>query len=187
MCVEDKLGPYALPLERQGNRLTYSLLLGKVTHYWQGQHYSSNGFWYPIRQMIYDPNALLGNHDYALHFMANPDSARFLLGGEYGSHRLAVLPAPRVWDPIKDSGLKNRCWHSFGAFTACCLDCYRIEVDVLTNPDFWDDLAIQPGQPYGIPQDLVWHKQQMLPPAATDSFDAASTGSFKQRLLGWLR
>jgi len=187
MCVYDPLEPYALPLERHGNRLTYSLLLGKVTRYWQGQHYSSIAFPYPIRQMVYDPNALLGDHRCSLHFMASPDSARFLQGGAYGSHRLAILPAPRVWDRVEDSRLTDICWHSFGAFTLCCMDCLGIELDVLTNPAFWDDLAIQPGLPYGIPRDLVWHKQQQLPPAPTDSSGAASADSFKQRLLGWLQ
>jgi hypothetical protein len=165
MCIEDPMQPYALPLEehRTWNNvrvLTYSLLLGKVTGFRSGEHFSSRGLLYPLRRAVYDLNARAGNHELALHFTASPDSASRLEG--YGSHRLAVLPAPKVWDSVSHRGLQNRCWHSLGCTPLFCMDCMRIELDVLTNPDFWKDLQLSPGQSHGIPLFTVWHKQKKL-------------------------
>jgi hypothetical protein len=167
MCYEDPEIPYALPLEehRTWNNsrvLTYSLLLGKVTEYRDGEHVSSHGFRYPLRHPAYDANARIGHHEQSLHFTASPDSARYLQGHEYGSHRLAVLPAPKVWDSVSRHGLQNRCWHSYGATALFCLDCMGIELAVLTNPDFWQDLQLYSGQSHGIPLFTVWHKQKKL-------------------------
>jgi hypothetical protein len=165
MCVKFPERPYALPLETHYTRnnilvLTFSLVLLKVTELRHGLHVSSRGFPFPMRQSVYDPNVRIGHHDYGLHFAASPEGAN-KLKGSYGSHRLAVLPAPEVWDSVEKAGQTKRCWHSSGAHTLMCLDCNRVELDVLDTSDFWEDLTIRPGRSknrFGIPLDAVWHR-----------------------------
>jgi hypothetical protein len=62
-----------------------------------GEHVSSRGLLYPLRQTIHDRRADVGSHSLGLHFAANPECT-LALPDSYGSHRLAVLPAPDVWD-----------------------------------------------------------------------------------------
>jgi hypothetical protein len=148
MCYYDPAQPYAVPLKFSHTEsgvmvMDYSLLLGKVTEKRNGEHRSCRNFTYPIGRTVRDSNAHAGSHEYGLHFAASPDSAKHLVGIGYGSHRLGILPAPRIWDPIVIAGQTNRCWHSTGATALFCLDCDDIELDVLTNPDFWNDLTKQ--------------------------------------------
>jgi hypothetical protein len=147
MCFEDPTQPYAMPLEvhrtwLHTNVLTYSLLLLKVTQLCGDVHRSRmGGFAYPVRQLVTDPNAQVGKHERALHFAASPAVAHQL--NSYGSHRLAVLPARKVWDPVSRRGLRNRCWHSNGALTLFCYDCEGVTLDVVRNPAFWSDLKLE--------------------------------------------
>jgi hypothetical protein len=120
MCFEDPTQPYAMPLAvhrtwLHTNVLTYSVLLLKVTQLCGDVHRSRmGGFAYPVRQLVSDPNARVGNHQRALHFAASPAVAYQL--NSYGSHRLAVLPGREVWDPVsRRCGLNKRCWHSDSA------------------------------------------------------------------------
>jgi hypothetical protein len=147
MCFEDPTRPYAFPLDvRQSwfntNVLTYSLLLLKVTGFHNDMHWSRMAFPYPLRQLVSDPNARVGDHERALHFAASPAVAHML--NSYGSHRLAVLPAPKVWDPVNWRGYQNRCWHSGGCVPLFCYDCEGVELDVVSNPDFRHDLKLSP-------------------------------------------
>jgi hypothetical protein len=163
MCHKDSTKPYALPLSRQDvadgmQIMRYSMMLGKVTTKRNGEHVSSQGFTYPIGRTVYDQNAIVGDHGRALHFTASPDSTKYLQGN-YGSHRLAVLPAPVIWDSPETHGLTKRCWHSFGAHSLLCLDCEGVELDVLTRPDFWQDLMLPD---FTIPLEAVWHKQLLV-------------------------
>jgi hypothetical protein len=149
MCYEDPTQPYVLPLglHRTAENIlvmTYSLLLGKVTQLRDGQHISYMGFTYPIGRTVPDPNAQVGDHNYGLHFTASPASAHRL--PSYSSHRLAVLPAPQMWKSLEDGGDIDRCWHSNGATTLFCLDCENIDLDVLSNVDFWRYLLKNPGK-----------------------------------------
>jgi hypothetical protein len=161
MCFEDPTQPYALPLEVHDNRMTFSVLLLKVTELRSGVHQSRLGFPYPVRRLVTDPNAQVGDHEKALHFAASPDVAHLLQS--YGSHRLAVLPAPQVWDPVNWRGFQSRCWHSRGALTLFCYDCEGVELDVVPNAAFWHDLKLSPE--YLSPEFIhsVWHKQKRLP------------------------
>lgn len=174
MCYYDSTQPFALPLRQHRTKngilvMDYSLVLWKVTskNPRDGEHWSSGGFCYPIGRTVYDANAIVGNHSRALHFAASPNSARSL---QYGSdsHRLAVLPTPQVWKPVKNSRQTNRCWHSSGATTLFCCECDGIEFDVLYNPDFLKDLK-RPARSCGglvlrdlLESDAVWHQQVQL-------------------------
>jgi hypothetical protein len=126
------------------------------------------GFTYPIGRTVHDPKARIGDHSFGLHFFASPDSAKSQ-GGSYGSHRLAVLPAPQVWASVESSVQTPRCWHSGSATTLLCLDCQRIELDVLTNPDFWEDLKRPRSLPGGIrityllAANVIWHRSVEVP------------------------
>jgi hypothetical protein len=144
MCIATNGQPYAVPLKLRYAKngkliLTYTLLLGKVTEKVRGRHISSMGITYSIGRGVSDPYAIVGDHDSGFHFAASPDDTDLLTG--YGSHRLAVLPAPRLWDPVKADDLSHRCWHSSGCLPAACLDCDGLTLGVLTNPAFWQDLT----------------------------------------------
>jgi hypothetical protein len=167
MCERLPEAPYALPLGEHRTwygvlKIIYSLLLTKVTVLHNHVHQTRNGFTYPIRHMVYDPYAIVGNHQHALHFGSSPDSAKSRLN-EYGSHRLAVLPAPKVWDPVHQDQLHYRCWHSYGALVLFCYDCDRYDLNVVTNPAFWKDLNLSPEYFSKELIHSVWHKQKMLP------------------------
>jgi hypothetical protein len=167
MCHYDATKPYAIPLQvtRTDSGITvmdYSLLLGKVISKRDGEHRSSMGFMmYPVGRTVYESKACVGSHSYGLHFAASPKSTG--LSG-YGSHRLAVLPAPALWDPVKNGVKVPRCWHSAGATTLFCLDCSGYKLSVLDDPDFWEDLRPRKSS-HGLKftdmlaSNAVWHRQ----------------------------
>jgi hypothetical protein len=171
MCYEFDEQPYIIPLEQHQTQagvllLTYSFLLGKVTEKRQGEHISSRGFFWPIGRNVSDSNAIVGDHDRALHFAPSPDCASELIG-EYGSHLLGVLPAPAIWDPVKKQQKTERCWHSPGAHTLFCFSCENYQLDVLTDSDFWRDLSKQSrrssrGKDLSSLIPSVWHQQVEL-------------------------
>jgi hypothetical protein len=167
MCFEDPTQPYAFPLDVRRSWLfhtdvlNYSLLLLKVTTVWSGMHCSRGGFAYPLRQLVSDSNAQVGDHEKALHFAASPASAHQL--NSYGSHRLAVLPGRKVWDSVNRRGLKNRCWHAGQALSLFCYDCENVQLDVVKNPVFWQDLKLSPEYLSDEFRHSVWHKQKLLP------------------------
>jgi hypothetical protein len=145
MCFEDPTQPYAFPLALRQSRwlwfqvdvMTYSLLLLKVTTLWNGVHRSQmgGGFAYPLRQLVADPHAIMGSHDRGvLHFAASPATAHML--GNFGSHRLAVLPGKALWDPVTRRGLQNRCWHSNSAVPLFCYDCEGVTLDIVNIQTF---------------------------------------------------
>jgi hypothetical protein len=133
MCFKDAALPFIIPLEMHNTStgtqlLTVSLLMGKVTTLRNGEHISSRGLLYPIRQTIHDTKAKTGNHNYALHFAATPE-CNIGLPDDFGSHRLAVLPSPQIWDPLTEAEQKEedqppRCWHSDGCTPLFCMDCW---------------------------------------------------------------
>jgi hypothetical protein len=106
MCEKVAGQPNELILERYRTKNgtwieTYIYPLGKVTHLRGNDHTSSRGFAYPLGQTVHDPNAKVGNHSTALHFIANPVTDKL---DAYGSHVLVVLPAPQIWDPPVENG-----------------------------------------------------------------------------------
>jgi hypothetical protein len=146
MCVKDASFPFIVPVTMNTTStgikvLTVSLLMGKVTTLRNGEHISSWGLRYPIRQTIHDTKAQIGSHNYGLHFAATP-ACTIGLPDEFGSHRLAVLPSPQVWDPITEAAQKKeasppRCWHSDACTPLFCMDCWNLKIEDLNNPDFW--------------------------------------------------
>jgi hypothetical protein len=99
ICYEFKAEPLAVPLRLRRAKsgkliLTYSLLLGKVTEKKFKHHRSLHGFTYPIGKVVSDSNAIVGDHEFGLHFAASPYDIADL--DEYGSHVLAVLPGPKA-------------------------------------------------------------------------------------------
>jgi hypothetical protein len=166
MCHSDTTKPYVIPLQVTQTEsgitvMDYSLLLGKVTTKRDGEHWSSMGFKYPVGRTVFDSKACVGSHEHGLHFAASPKSTGF---STYGSHRLAVLPAPALWDPIKKGVNVPRCWHSAGATALFCLDCSGYTLSVLNDPDFWEDLQPRKGTRGLKFTDLlaskaVWHRQ----------------------------
>jgi hypothetical protein len=160
MCEPIAAPPYAVPMAAHaaGNTtrvLTYCLLLTKVTTLRHSVHLSWKGFAYPLRRMVTDPNASVGDHDFSLHFGTTPESAERELGS-YGSHRLAVLPTAPVWEPVHRTGLHHRCWHAPGCLVLECYDCSGLEPAAVRDPAFWAALTERPDS---FPQDwrnAVW-------------------------------
>jgi hypothetical protein len=174
MCHIDHTQPYAIPLKQRRKQngilvLDYSLLLGKVVEKRNGEHISHMGFTYPIGQTVYDQNAIMGDHGRCLHFTASPESAKRLRGGGYGSHVLGVLPPPSVWAPVTKNNLIKRCWHSGSATALFCYECDGIGLDIINNPNFWEDLKKPGSFPNGLTlsqllaDNLVWHQQVEVP------------------------
>jgi hypothetical protein len=98
MCYEFKAQPLAVPLRLRRAKsgkliLTYSLLLGKVTEKKYKHHRSPHGFTYPIGKAVSDSNAIVGDHDFGLHFAATPFDIADL--DEYGSHVRQCSPGLR--------------------------------------------------------------------------------------------
>jgi hypothetical protein len=168
MCFQDASAPVIIPVAMEKTRtgtqlLTVSFLLGKVTTLRRnGEHISFRGMRYPIGQTIHDTKAIFGSHDFALHFAATP-ACTIGLPDEFGSHRLAVLPGPRVWDPMTKKEQAGRCWHSDSCTPVVCLECSKLNPEDLTNPDFWracntyygrTDAFLRP-----ISLDQIWHRQ----------------------------
>jgi hypothetical protein len=172
MCFQDASAPVIIPVAMEKIRtgaqlLTVSLLLGKVTTVRRnGEHISFRGLRYPIGQTIRDTKAKIGDHDFALHFATTP-ACTIGLPDEFGSHRLAVLPGPRVWDPITKKDQKGRCWHSDSCTPVVCLDCWKLKPEELTNPDFWRAFKMCSGRNDSflrtLPLDQIWHRQIVLP------------------------
>jgi hypothetical protein len=170
LCYEDPFQPYAFLLEEHSTwnhtrKLTYSVMLTKVTELRGNTHWSRGGFPYPIRHLITDPNASINDHERALHFAAHPEHVHWLR--TFGSHRLAVLPGRNLWDSVKRRGFQYRCWHSNQCAILFCYDCEGVQLDVVTNPLFWQDLKLTPAS---VPKELihsVWHQQKRLPPAVS--------------------
>ena len=171
MCYRDSLEPFGIPLDwvytRDGREaMVYSLMLGKVTSINSyGEHVSNRGFTYPIQKPVYDSNAVVGDHNRALHFAASPESATNLLDS-YGSHRLAVLPSPQLWEP-PDRKLTDRCWHSSGGTALFCMDCENIDLDVLDKPEFWGDMGMAADRRdddfvIRLPRTQVWNRTKVL-------------------------
>jgi hypothetical protein len=170
MCHIDTTEPLVFPLRRRTKNgvivLDYTFLLGKVTEKRNGEHVSSRGFTWPVGHAVHDANAVIGHHERALHYAASPKSAHNFLA--YGSHRLGVLPAHKLWRSIEEAGHMNRCWHSSGGVVILCMDCDNYQLDVLDNPDFWKDLK-RPGRLPSVltfsgllAADSVWHEQVAL-------------------------
>ena len=169
MCFEDPSVPWLMPgavtTTSTGTKLlTVSLLLGKVTTIRHGEHISFRGLRYPLHQTIHDTKARPGSHDYALHFAATPACA-IGLPDEFGSHRLAVLPSPRIWAPFTTAHANNRCWHADGCTPLFCLDCWNLAAEDLTNPDFWQSFQQDSARRTGrrIVPEQIWQRQLVLP------------------------
>jgi hypothetical protein len=172
MCYKSKDLPFLIPLElfntsHDTQLLTISMLLGKVTTKRNGEHISSRGMLYPIRQTIHDPKAKEGRHDFALHFAPTPECA-IALPDSFGSHRLAVLPSPQIWDPLTEEQDSSRCWHSDGCTPLFCMDCWGLKPADLNNPDFWHafkkSCELSNDSVLSIPRDQVWHRQIEVSP-----------------------
>ena len=160
MCFRHLGLPYVLVLDQWTAKngiqvMTFGLVFGKVAGYRNGMHRTLNDFTWPIGRTVYDPQAIVGHHYYGLHFLASPAYAPLL--NAYDSHVLAVLPSPHVWDPVilpTPEMLKQaqppRCWHSSGGTILQCLTCSRMELDVLSNPDFLRDLKRPRSLPGGL-------------------------------------
>jgi hypothetical protein len=176
MCEKVNGQPIELILDRYQTKNgtwieTYTFSLGKVTSLTNGEHKSGRGFAYPVGQTVSDPNAMVGNHSTALHFIANPVTDKL---ESYGSHPLVVLPAPQLWDPPVENGKQpSRCWHSNGCSILFCITCAGLKPDDLTNPDFWQDIT-KPRKRTAtrkttkkdefvlrLPRNSVWHKERM--------------------------
>jgi hypothetical protein len=148
MCHFDPESPYRLELERRPHPngttiVTYTFPLGKVTSFRNKEHFSSNGFHWPIGQPVHDTNAKEGAHGQCLHFTASGASAFAPEFSHYGSHPLVVVPAPKLWDdPFGKAGLKDRCWHSTGAGVVLfCATCLGLKPKDLKNPEFWAEIT----------------------------------------------
>jgi hypothetical protein len=114
---------------------------------------------------VSDPKAIVGDHEFGLHFAASPFDTAAL--DEYGSHVLTVLPGPKVWDPVTQDALTDRCWHASSCLPAVCLSCDQLSLSELTNPLFWQDLGMWSGSAsedciYDTPLYKLWHRSRAL-------------------------
>jgi hypothetical protein len=180
MCINVAGQPYRVVLyryrDKNGNpREIYTYVLGKVTELRGGEHKSLRGFTYPLGKTVTDPNAEIGSHVKALHLIADPASDRL---ESFGSHPLAVLAAPQLWEPPVEEGTQPpRCWHSAGVTSLFCLTCAGLTAADLTNPEFWGSLT-KPRRPRArrkatsddfvlrLPRTAVWHKEREVIPQA---------------------
>ena len=180
MCHSDLEQPYWLELERRRQRdgtavATYTFPLGKVTTYRNHEHFSGQGFLWPIGQTVHDPNAKQGMHGPCLHFTASGASAFAPGFSSYGSHSMVVVPGPQLWDdPFGKAGLKNRCWHSSGGTVLFCATCLNLKPEDLKNPAFWQEItkprqrrrrAAAASNDYidlRIPRDAIWHREEKV-------------------------
>jgi hypothetical protein len=179
MCFKSTEFPFLIPFElltssTGSHLLTVSMLLGKVTTKRHGEHVSSRGMLYPIRQTIHDTKAVAGDHQYALHFAPTPECA-IGLPDAFGSHRLVVIPGPAVWDPLEEwqpvkalhPGTRDvpepRCWHAEGCTPLFCMDCWNLKPEDLNNMDFWrafqKSCERADGSVLRIPREQVWQRQ----------------------------
>lgn len=185
MCIKSTEFPFLIPLElltssTGSHLLTVSMLLGKVTTKRRnGEHVSSRGLLYPLRQTIHDVQAEAGSHSHALHFAPTPE-CNIRLPDSFGSHRVAVIPGPAVWDPLEEWNPRKalhpgtgevpepRCWHSDSCSTLFCMDCWELTPADLNNPDFWrafkKGCEAADGSVLRIPREQVWHRQIALTP-----------------------
>jgi hypothetical protein len=179
MCHSDPEQPYHLVLGIRRQRddsivATYTFPLGKVTSFRNREHYSGQGFLWPIGQTVHDPNAKQGAHGSCLHFTASGASAFNPGFSSYGSHPLVVVPAPQLWDdPFGNAGLTNRCWHSVGGTILFCAACLNLKPEDLKNPEFWHDITIPKRRrrfasatddffDLRIPRNAVWHREEKV-------------------------
>jgi hypothetical protein len=184
MCHYDPAQPYRLELARRKQRdgtaiATYTFPLGKVTTLRKREHYSGNGFRWPIGKTVHDRNAKQGAHEQCLHFTASAASAFAPGFSSYGSHPLVVLPAPQLWDdPIGKAGLQNRCWHSNGGSVLLCATCLGLTPEDLQNPAFWQEIT-KPRQRQAasstadffdlrIPRNAIWHREEKVAAPTTE-------------------
>jgi hypothetical protein len=183
MCIQVPGQPFRLVLKRSyaenGTLMEiYTYVLGKVTELRNGEHKSLRDFSYPLWQTVHDPNAEAGSHAKGLHLIANPASDQL---NEYGSHPLAVLPVPQLWDPPIAKGEQPlRCWHSSGVTPLVCLTCDGLTEGDLKNPTFWHEvtkprrrMALRRRQGNSddfvlrLPRSAVWHKEREVSLQAT--------------------
>jgi hypothetical protein len=179
MCHFDPESPYRLELERRKQRdgtfvATYTFPLGKVSSFRNHEHYSGNGFLWPIGHTVHDPNAKQGAHGPCLHFTASGASAFAPGFSSYGSHPLVVVPGPQLWDdPFGNAGMKNRCWHSNSGLVLLCAACLNLKPEDLKNPEFWQEItkpkrrrqaASAPDDFFDlrIPRNAIWHREEKV-------------------------
>jgi hypothetical protein len=175
MCVPFAKKPYEVILEEKQSSAgifvkTYTFGLGKMSDFRNGEHYSSQGFLYPLRKPVYDSKAKVGDHNYGLHLTPDVETASQLTG--FGGHPMVVLPGPELWDDPEKSA-SNRCWHAASVIPLFCATCEGLSVAELTNPAFWAEItkprrmrraagASSGFDALRIPRSDVWHKQVAL-------------------------
>jgi hypothetical protein len=181
MCNAFEKQPYEVILEEILSSAgiwvkTYTYGLGKMSHFRNGEHYSSRGFLYPMRKPVYDPNAKEGDHQHALHLTPDVETASQL--NSYGSHPLVVLPGPALWDDPGKPVPPGRCWHAASVLPLFCATCDRLTMEDLKNPAFWQELtnprqrrrAVAPADDFvdlRIPRNGIWHREEKVAAEAT--------------------
>jgi len=168
MCLRRRGKPQAYPLSIEktpyGDKVDFGLVLGKVTEKRNGEHVSSRGMLYPTQQQVWDQHAIPFDHNQCLHLTSNPQNVEGLEG--WGSHRLAMLPAPQLWgDP--NNTWDNRCWHSDGGFVLGCLEC-DFDLEDITDPYFAKDMGLsfkKSGDYFylPVPKSDIWHSSTLVP------------------------
>jgi hypothetical protein len=181
MCRHFPGQPYRIVLDRRQDSRNgrvyeaYTYALGKVTGVTRsGDHITSNNFIYPIGQFAWDNNAIVYDHDRCLHFLPSLEYANEF--SSFNSHRLLVLPSPRLWDePDKYNFTNPRCWHADGCMVLCCIDCLGLTLDDLQNDQCWRDLT-KPRRQYALPaepnngsvvpvdRNNIWHEFESFDP-----------------------
>lgn len=133
------------PVDADHQLVRHSFVLGKRTespHFSNGHHYTRSasaarrGLWYPQGRLTFDPNAIVGDHDRAIHMAPTPNTAiRLLDESTFGECVMAMLPGRNYWR--RGNRTSGRCEHSDSVLPLFCTTCEGYSPEELRSPAFW--------------------------------------------------
>ena len=144
MCIKHSESLIGIPVKLIGRPdgskvVEFTTLVAKATSKRHGGDHSTE-IAYPLQRWSFDPNYQPYSHDRSIH-LAPSGAVKDGEFNSYGSHRVIMFPSRTLWGSGDSSG---RCWHDQAVFPVTCVDCEGIDLDVLSQEDFWKDLGLVP-------------------------------------------
>ena len=136
----DHLLPIELPHQTPDRLIRFAPLVAKVTTGSRDGHRGAMGLSYPLRKIVYCPNAARYQHDPSIYLLPNPEVAQRGGFSSYGSHVLVMIPGEYLWFPRENDG---RCWHTDLCLPLYCLTCDNYGPGVISLPEFRKDMGLQ--------------------------------------------